>query len=94
MAAAGAVSPAAGPPGGRAGWRGAPGSSRREALPNTTAMARGEALYLEVTGRPREDLGLALARFRGALDLQEPESIEACRMELLATIHALRRGRG
>jgi molecular chaperone HscC len=66
----------------------------REALPNTTALARGEALYLEVTGQPREELGRAMARFRGALDLQEPEGIEECRMHLLGLINSLRRGRG
>jgi len=64
----------------------------REALPNATALARGEALYLELTGSRREELGLVLARFRAALDRQEDAAIEACRLELLQAVGALRRG--
>src|SRR5262249_17033025 len=40
----------------------------RDALPNTTALARAEALYVELSGREREMLGHAIAMFRAALE--------------------------
>ena len=44
----------------------------REALPNTTALARADALYVELVGPPREALGDAIALFRAALDGRDP----------------------
>jgi molecular chaperone HscC len=64
----------------------------REALPNATALARGEALYLELTGSRRDELGYVLACFRAALDGQEATAIDACRLQVLQLVDALRRG--
>jgi len=61
----------------------------REALPNANALARAEALFVELTGPAREDLGAYLARFRGALDTHDKAFIEACRNELIAIIRQL-----
>ncbi|MCX4244118.1 Hsp70 family protein [Paraliomyxa miuraensis] len=58
----------------------------REALPNTTALARAESLYTELRGPARELLGTAMRAFRLALEEQEPEVIERCRGELLALV--------
>lgn len=63
----------------------------REALPNTTALARAEALYVELRGEAREQLGQAMGRFRVALQGQEPEAIDASRAELVALTARLRR---
>lgn len=43
----------------------------RDSLPNATALARAEALYVELTGTEREELGHSLAHFRAALDSQD-----------------------
>jgi molecular chaperone HscC len=61
----------------------------REALPNTTALARADSLYLELVGPPREALGAAIALFRAALDGQVPEEIAGARGQLLETIEHL-----
>ena len=61
----------------------------REALPNTTAMARADSLYVELVGPPREALGAAIAVFRAALDGQVPEEIAGARAQLLETIEQL-----
>jgi len=58
----------------------------REALPNTTALARADALYVELVGRPRDALGAAIAHFRAALDSQVPELIDESRAGLLALV--------
>ena len=61
----------------------------REALPNTTALARADALYVELTGAARTGLGEAIALFRGALDEQEPRAIDAARSQLLELVDRL-----
>jgi len=65
----------------------------REALPNTTAMARADSLFIELTGLPRELLGQAIAVFRGALDAQDPDPIADARRRLLALVEDIERGR-
>ena len=59
----------------------------REALPNTTALARADALYVELSGDERERLGEAIARFRGALESQDPATIEGARGALIAFVN-------
>ena len=61
----------------------------RDALPNTTALARADALYVELTGPAREALGAAIALFRAALDGQVPEAINGARAHLLDTVERL-----
>lgn len=58
----------------------------REALPNTTALARAESLYTELRGPARERLGAAMRLFRLALEEQDPGNIATARGELLAVI--------
>jgi molecular chaperone HscC len=64
----------------------------REALPNVTALGRAEAMYMELTGVAREELGAALAQFRGLLDRQDPALIDPARENLLLLLSRLRRG--
>lgn len=64
----------------------------REALPNLTAVARAEALYVELTGEPRRVLGAALAQIRLALESQDPRVIQEAREQLVAVTEGLRRG--
>jgi molecular chaperone HscC len=64
----------------------------REALPNVTALSRAEALYVELTGLPREELGQALASFRAALERQDAAVIDGARESLVALTAALSRG--
>lgn len=59
----------------------------RDSLPNTTAIERAEALYLELTGAEREHLGQSLALFRAALETEEKELIETRRALLLQLLH-------
>lgn len=47
----------------------------RDSLPNTTAIHRGEALYIELTGEARERLGVTLAGFRAALETEDEHEI-------------------
>ncbi|MEZ4319446.1 MAG: Hsp70 family protein [Myxococcota bacterium] len=47
----------------------------RDSLPNSTAISRAEALYVELTGDLREQLGTALARFRAAIEAENEEEI-------------------
>jgi len=56
----------------------------REALPNLTALAKGDALYLELTGVPRSILGELLADFRAALESQDATLIDERRNRLNA----------
>jgi molecular chaperone HscC len=56
----------------------------RDALPNVTALSRGEALFVELTGPAREALGHAMATFRAALERQDPAEIERAREALVA----------
>jgi molecular chaperone HscC len=61
----------------------------RESLPNTTALARADALYVELVGERRLLLGEAIASFRGALESQEPAAIETTRAQLLRLVDGL-----
>jgi molecular chaperone HscC len=61
----------------------------REALPNTTALARADALYVELIGQAREALGHAIAQFRAALDTQDTQTIEEMRGRMLAIVDQL-----
>jgi molecular chaperone HscC len=63
----------------------------RDSLPNATALARAEALYVELTGYEREQLGERMAHFRAALETQDPQLIEACRQSLVYAVQALKR---
>jgi molecular chaperone HscC len=62
----------------------------REALPNATALARADALYVELSGELRQRLGLAISAFRAALVAQEPKAIDGMREQLTALVAALR----
>jgi molecular chaperone HscC len=62
----------------------------REALPNTTALARAETLYVELSGQTRADLGHAIAMLAAALDGQDDNEIEMCRDALNQVIERLR----
>ena len=63
----------------------------RDALPNTTALSRAEALFVELRGPDREELGLAMRAFRLSLEDQDPKEIEASRRKLLLLVDRLRR---
>ena len=62
----------------------------RDALPNATALARADALYTELAGANRADLGRAIALMRAALENQDPTIIEECRAALAALTASLR----
>ncbi|MGE6757893.1 Hsp70 family protein [Corallococcus interemptor] len=62
----------------------------RDALPNTTALARADALFVQLTGLPREELASAIAAFRLALEAQEPGRIADIRERLNAMVRVLR----
>lgn len=64
----------------------------RDTLPNATALARADALHVELTGEPRQMLGMAIAAFRTTLEAQEPRAIEAAREQLNALVASLRGG--
>jgi molecular chaperone HscC len=63
----------------------------RDALPNTTALARADALYVELSGPAREELGHAIAAFRAALESQDDKEITPRRHRLLDLCAALKR---
>jgi molecular chaperone HscC len=63
----------------------------RDALPNTTALARADALYVELSGPARERLGQAIAAFRAALASQDGKAIDSMRDALTALTASLRR---
>jgi molecular chaperone HscC len=63
----------------------------RDALPNVTALTRAEALVVELTGPPREQLGQAMSAFRTALERQDPLLIERTRELLVSATSALSR---
>jgi molecular chaperone HscC len=63
----------------------------REALPNLTALNRAEALYVELTGLPREQLGQLLNAFRAALERQDAALIDETREQLVAATATLAR---
>ncbi|UQA59330.1 Hsp70 family protein [Polyangium aurulentum] len=63
----------------------------RDALPNATALARADALFVELSGPDREALGAALAVFRAALEGQDDREIETRRDRLNGLVESLRR---
>ena len=63
----------------------------RDSLPNATALARAEALFMELTGPRREEVGSALSAFHAALEVQDAEIIRQCREHLNHLIEAHRR---
>ncbi len=63
----------------------------RDTLPNRTTLARADALYTQLTGAPREELGHAIAVFRSALEEQDPDRIIRIREQLNTLVDALRR---
>jgi molecular chaperone HscC len=63
----------------------------RDALPNTTALARADALYVELSGPARQELGHVIALFRAALEAQHEADIAPLRDRLLAMIAAFKR---
>jgi molecular chaperone HscC len=65
----------------------------REALPNLTAVSRADALYAELVGHERAQLGHALSVFRAALESQDPKLIQEQRDALLAIVLELGRER-
>src|SRR5262249_7643567 len=56
----------------------------RDLLPNTAALARAEALYLELVGAPRAALGGMIAAFRAPIESQDEAEIRPLREHLLA----------
>jgi molecular chaperone HscC len=56
----------------------------RDALPNTAALARAEALFVELRGPRRERLGAMIAAFRAAIEAQDDAAITELRQLLLA----------
>ena len=58
----------------------------RDALPNQTALSRAEALFVDLTGDARQQLGLLQADFRAALESQDRDRIKPAREELLAFV--------
>lgn len=61
----------------------------REMLPNQTVLARADALFVELTGSARREMGTMIAVFRTALDSQDREPIDEAREVLLEFISAL-----
>jgi molecular chaperone HscC len=65
----------------------------RDALPNVTALERGDALFVDLTGEARAHLGHHLSAFRLALEGQDRAEIDARRGVLLGAIDALQQVR-
>jgi len=63
----------------------------RDGLPNTTLLARADALYVELTGEARAELGHAISHLRLALETQDAARIAATRAHLALQVDALRR---
>ena len=63
----------------------------RNALPNATALARADALFVELSGDERARHGAAIGQFRVALDGQDRARIEEARGTLTTLTSALRR---
>ena len=61
----------------------------RDTLPNRTALERGEALYMELTGGDRQMLGHLMTLFRAALEAQDGTDIDAMRGRLNALVQRL-----
>lgn len=66
----------------------------RDSLPNRTALERADALFVELTGPARAELGQSIAVLRGAIEVQDPSMIDDARGQLLALMDALRRQDG
>ncbi|HEY6725617.1 MAG TPA: Hsp70 family protein [Polyangiaceae bacterium] len=64
----------------------------RETLPNVTAIARAEAVLVNLIGLERAALLECLHAFRVALELQDPAQVELLREVLVARTLALRSG--
>lgn len=62
----------------------------REALPNTTALERAEALHIELLGDAREHLQRHIVAFRSALERQLPQEIKELRDALNQVVSAMR----
>ena len=69
-------------------WSGS-SSTRASRCPTRTALARADALYVELTGPARETLGQAIAIFRAAMEKQDPKSIDETRANLLDVVARL-----
>jgi molecular chaperone HscC len=63
----------------------------RDALPNTAALARADALYVELSGPAREELGHAIASLHAALETQDEKEIAPRRERLLKMIAVFKR---
>jgi molecular chaperone HscC len=63
----------------------------RDALPNTTLLSRADALFVELVGADREDLGRSIALFRAALEAQDDHQINVSRDRLAYLVNALRK---
>jgi molecular chaperone HscC len=63
----------------------------RDSLPNATALARADALFVESRGAAREMLGEAIAQMRAALESQDVREIAVWRERLQSLIGNLRR---
>ncbi len=61
----------------------------RDALPNTAALGRAEALFPELTGETRDRLGQVIAAFRVALESQDEARIAAARDTLKRVVATL-----
>jgi len=64
----------------------------REALPNATALARADALYVELTGAARVQLAQGIAEFHAALDSQDDTLIASERQRLVRLLAELSGG--
>ncbi len=62
----------------------------REALPNATALARADSLFVELTGEARLRLGRAIGALRAALETQDEAQIRPPRELLVALTEELR----
>ncbi|MBI5608217.1 MAG: Hsp70 family protein [Deltaproteobacteria bacterium] len=58
----------------------------QDALPNVAALNRADALYMELVGPARAQLGGLIAHFRAALDSQDGELIRVVRERLVAAV--------
>jgi molecular chaperone HscC len=63
----------------------------RDALPNATALARAENVYVELTGQIRDAFQQEIVRFRAALEGQDPTEIAVARQRLIEATRALGR---
>ena len=58
----------------------------RESLPNRTALARADALFIELSGMERHALAGAISRFQAALESQDVREFEPARERLLLLV--------